>query len=718
MVGCGSATQASNESTHTDTSTKKYLTVKSLPNVSYYQYEQINLKGLEVVGATERSGDPSNIEIEEITDYKLTFKDTGEEFKDDDFLMDVGDFEIIVSKDGYQNTSFTISVNQARTLVQSISITSAATKSSYFIGDSLSLDGLQITLKTKTNGKITRNYTTIVDDYKIDVNGVEGKDYKFTSTGVFKITITVDGWDRKELTTYYTVSCIPEDTLSTPKEYNDKTISWETDTTNMTVSIKNEAQEETTGKGYYSPDEVINEYNIVDYSEKNAASFKYTPSTGKVPLLVIPIITPGDESKANEDNWNMINKAFFGDSTDLNFESVHSYYYKSSYGQLDFTGGTTGYFDPKTVDSKYKSISGYTEDNIFELPQLALDWAEEEYNLDLTKYDSNNDGYVDGIWFVYLHNSSSSGSNFWAFTSSTNSINTDSEKPIANCFGWASIDFINDQFSSNYSYSSFENANCDAHVLIHETGHMLGLKDYYSYYSSYTGYSPLGQADMMDHNVGDQNPYSKLLLNWVTPYVVYGDCTITIPSSQSKNALIIIPEDNKQFKFNSDGKLLFNTMDEYLVLDYYTVKNMNRYDYDCYSVNHIDGDGARLYHVDNRVCKVTREDDGNHFALYDDPITPFEDDNTDEIYRVISNSEAGSKAESHYGLDTSCNAYDEIRMISRNKAILSTTNPATKSALFRQGDTFSLTDYKSQFNGTTFNNKNSCSYTLSITSIA
>ncbi len=725
MTACGinapTSDKEETESKESSANTNQRLIIKSEPTkVDYYQYEKVSFAGLSVYQSTY-SDSNELINEEEITDYTLIYAFNGQVVKEDDYLMEVGDLKINVTKDGWVSSSFEIHVSQARALSQSISITKGADKTSYLIGDSFDSTGLELTLKTKTSGKYTRTYTDVVTDYRILINDEEVTDsYHFSDVGVYNVYLVYTGWDEKELKTSYMVTCIPEDTLSKPKEYKDNTITWETDNEDMTVTITNTTQGKTEGKGYYSPDEVINEYNVDDYSKRNIANWKYTPSKGKVPLLVIPIITPGDEKLATAENWNMINKAFFGNSDDLYFESVHSYYYKSSFGQLDFTGGTTGYFNPASIDSRYSKFTGYTEDNVFELPQLALDWAEKEYHLNLNDYDSNDDGYVDGIWFVYLHKASANNTMTWAFTSSNNSENTTKEKPIANCFGWTSIDFINDAYFKEYSGGVFKNEDCDAHVLIHETGHMLGLKDYYSYNSSGTSnnYAPLGQADMMDNNVGDQNPYSKLFLGWTTPYIVYGDCTITIPSSQKKDAVIVIPDDNKEFKKDSNGKILFNTMDEYLVIDYYTDKNMNQYDYDCYSVNHIQGSGARVYHVDGRMIKVTPTENSYEYSIYDNPYSPFEDGNSDFIYRVISNTESGSRSESYYGLPNECDAYDEIRLISANGTSCSKSNPASNSSLFKKGNVFTLNQYRSQFNKNAFNNKNLCSYSVTFASLA
>lgn len=67
--------------------------------------------------------------------------------------------------------------------------------------------------------------------------------------------------------------------------------------------------------------------------------------------------------------------------------------------------------------------------------------------------------------------------------------------------------------------------------LTHETGHLLGLNDYYSYDTSnrkddeeaYTGGAlegGLGGMDMMDANIGEQNAFSKWLLGWLEPEII------------------------------------------------------------------------------------------------------------------------------------------------------------------------------------------------------
>jgi len=52
-------------------------------------------------------------------------------------------------------------------------------------------------------------------------------------------------------------------------------------------------------------------------------------------------------------------------------------------------------------------------------------------------------------------------------------------------------------------------------VVIHETGHALGLPDYYDYDDKVGPRGGVGGLDMMDNNWGDHNPFSKWLLGWL-----------------------------------------------------------------------------------------------------------------------------------------------------------------------------------------------------------
>ena len=325
-------------------------------------------------------------------------------------------------------------------------------------------------------------------------------------------------------------------------------------------------------------------------------------------------------------------------------------------------------------------------------------WAEDVYDLDLTDYDSDKDGTIDGIWMVYI-GKGSNPENFWGLSGTTGYKGT-VENPVPNNYGLIGLDFIDG------SYDNGMDKGGDAHVVIHETGHMLGLMDYYAYNENDINYSPLGGIDVMDGGITDHNSYSKLLYGWTKPYIVYGNATLEIPSTQQENALIVIPYDDKKYEKGEDGLVHINPVDEYLVLDYYTYKNLNTQGYDYAGDYPLETNGARLYHVDARLAYQ----DETKYVLFDDPDDALTYDG--DVAKLITNSTDGTYAESSYRLENA-NAFDEIRWISADNTYLDhALKLPTASTLFKQGDSFSLADYKTQFNEGAFNSKKAFSATI------
>lgn len=104
----------------------------------------------------------------------------------------------------------------------------------------------------------------------------------------------------------------------------------------------------------------------------------------------------------------------------------------------------------------------------------------------------------------------------------------------------------------------------DTHVLIHETGHLLGLKDYYSEDED-EQYFATAKFDMMDMNIGDHNAFSKMLLDWTTPYVIQKPTTFKLHSFIKTGECIILTSSWNQ-----------TPMDEYLLLEFYTPTGINK----------------------------------------------------------------------------------------------------------------------------------------------
>lgn len=417
-----------------------------------------------------------------------------------------------------------------------------------------------------------------------------------------------------------------------------------------TATIRIYKDESATSKErYISPKnvEITTTFNSLSGTLSNNENV--CPSIGDVNLLVIPVHLPNstfNTSNIKED----IETAFFGKNDSRNaYMSLSEYYYESSFGKLNFQGFVTDWFDVaqhtnvKTLDQITMGSDGTIITEIF---RKAVDWAFSTYNnLDRKDYDQNNDGSIDGVWLIYDHynyfnqyildpecSEEDLNEAFWNFSSWDwygEAPNLD--KPTTSGFSWASFDQLYSAYANYDSndvpdFSNFDNIPLDSHTYIHETGHLLGLDDLYT--SDYR--RPTGSSTMMDQNVGDFDPYSKLVLGWITPYVVYGSSEILLPyNTYNDHSLIVIPsnwdEISKEIEELSDEEkdnyvYEFNPFSEYLLIDLYSPLGVNYKDTYGSSTGElvygrnscIAETGVRIYHVDSRIfkCKVISSDLG------------------------------------------------------------------------------------------------------------
>ena len=711
LSGCGIASGTDKGVSQTEKISERVLSIDEYPLTSYYQYETLDLSGL-VVKAFSYSGDRLIGEGEIVDDYLISDEE-GNILKDGYRLKETGDFPLTISKDGYTSCTLSISVYPSSDFHQTLEITSRP-KTSYFIGESFSSDGLRLTRKTtRRTEEGKKNYSFTQEDYQRTIDGQDANGYVFQDYKRHTLELSAQGLE-DVLSVSLSLSATNKGNQFNLNNYPDDSVPYETSSGQRKLSISNSTKNDTdtTGKTLYRSDEVKLKYTRSDYSRHDASGWHYRPSTGNVPLLVIPIVRNGYESQATDETWERINTCFFGDSKDTTFESLRSYYYKSSFGKLNLTGGVTGYVSASTLNPN-RDTDNLTATDTASLAQLAFTWARNTYSLNATDFDTDKDGTIDGRWIIYIHDIDPSGDGtYWGFTSTTQKAGT-KENPLVNSYGWAGAQFL-DEYCFTYQHKDIN----DAHVLIHETGHRMGLMDYYSYGSS--SYSPLGGHDRRDHNVFDQNPYSKRLLGWITPNVVVGNVsTVTLNTSSSeKDSVLVIPDDDYTPEFDSDGKLLFNPFDEYLLADCFANQNRNKYGWDVYQREALSSQGGRVYHVDSRLMDVINR------VLVDDSSTLLDSPRSQNADRPISNSDSGMRAEVAYGLPSSANAYDEIRLISGWRSgtryldhALSSYNSFADKDLFTTGSSFTISSFPNQFNGEKFNSGKSCSYKVSFTQI-
>ncbi len=269
-------------------------------------------------------------------------------------------------------------------------------------------------------------------------------------------------------------------------------------------------------------------------TEQQEASFENAmPSTGDVKSLVF-LVEFADADNTIDDLTRMqVNNLFFGDGlSEVNgvyymdngypYESVANYYERSSYGKLKISGDVMDWYKLPHTMSYYENAEFGREEIIEEL------FGYYDKQLDYSKYDSDNDGYVDSFYILYAGPQGEWASFYWSYvTQPAYEMEYDGVK------------------LNNYVFESANDIYAIAHVAIHETTHLMGLPDYCNYGGEYE-LGGVGYFDMLDSNYGDHNLFTKMLLGWVEPIVISEDCTIDLKaiSDEEAKAIIITPDSN------------------------------------------------------------------------------------------------------------------------------------------------------------------------------
>lgn len=449
-------------------------------------------------------------------------------------------------------------------------------------------------------------------------------------------------------------------------------------------------------------DKVDLELNYNDLSGTLSNNKSVMPSLGDANLLVIPVHLPGGNEYKTDKVKSDIEKVFFGDKDDssLGFKSVKQYYSEASYGKFNLSGTVTDWFDATTLVSDVKDITSGTYGTIVnKILRGAVDWASSSQGINLKDFDNNEDGNIDGVYLVYDHldwttenyiqhesnpqfDSSTLNQAFWNFTYWDFYSESKNDKPSTSGFSWSSFDMMYTSYcernkNDTPDLSDLSKIKLDSHTFIHEFGHLLGLEDYYS--SSDSSYHPAGESTMMDQNIGDLDSYSKMLLGWVTPYVVYGtsEITITNVSKNSGNSVIVIPSNYAEISQSVEDAIkgnridkfryTFNPFSEYLMIDLYTPDGNNEQDtYGPYVFDRsamANKVGVRIYHIDSRIfkCKVVDYMGGQKLAYVDGYVWDGQMLADDEaILMPISNNMSESK---NFQLPQSFDYFDQIRLL-------------------------------------------------------
>lgn len=454
-------------------------------------------------------------------------------------------------------------------------------------------------------------------------------------------------------------------------------------------------------------------YTYDDYKKNNYYALDNCPLSGSPKLLIIPIwFSDSDTFIATDHKETVrsdIEKTYLGSNSDTGWRSVKTFYEEESQSAMTLSGVVTDWYNVGVSYKTYANSSSGQSATTSLVTTASNAYFGKSGSDPRSSFDTNNDGYLDGVMLIYAAPDfqslgNESYQNLWAYcywvqqsASLTN--------PIPNVFFWASYDFMYSSSKSytqtgltSYGHGDTSHCNLDSHTFIHEMGHVLGLDDYYDYSSN--SFEPAGGFSMQDMNVGGHDPYSVMAYGWADPYIPTKTMSITINPFQSSHDMILLANHTVNSVF-----------DEYMLLELYTPTGLNQFDTTYqYRGGYPQGSsvpGIRLWHVDARLITI----EGGYYDWTTNP-------NDGGLMHAMSNTYEGSDHSSPIGEDY--DNYNILQLI-RNDTSESyrTSSWLGSNSLFKQGNSYSQSTYSGQFvEGSKMNDGSALGWSFSVTSLS
>ncbi len=299
-------------------------------------------------------------------------------------------------------------------------------------------------------------------------------------------------------------------------------------------------------------------FQHLDFEGTKVTGFSM-PSTGEVRALIVPLAFPGYEIPAR--SFELMQDEFFGihESADKSFfftfddeRSATELFRAHSNGKLNFTGDIMPQYETAELPSYYdENDSGLTD----LLSEILSYYKRAGIVSDYSRYDSDNDGYVDCLAVVYpmhrdlKYSAGTGGSLAWGnkvVSGSSIKIENDSIKVNTRMTLGVSADEPNDVHAVG------------AYSILHECGHLMGLPDNYDTTEDCTLH---GTGEILTAGEGAEqcyfNAYYRYLLDWIEPVVLpYKEnlteimlCAYEAPDDIDKERAVIFIPDSSQLPF-------------------------------------------------------------------------------------------------------------------------------------------------------------------------
>lgn len=251
------------------------------------------------------------------------------------------------------------------------------------------------------------------------------------------------------------------------------------------------------------------------------------PTTGNVKMLVL-MIDFSDYPHTASNTTEAVTARVFGPGDNPSafpYESLANYYRRASYSKLELGGAVLGWYRPAYPRAQVP-MTDVGRENLIKEAITAF----KAQGHDFTQYDNNNDGQIDYFAVVWTGPNNGWSGFWWGYQTEFIDANFKVDGKRLGSYSW--------QWEGNYGSGPFNPL-----TMIHETGHALGLPDYYDYDTAKGPAGGAGGLDMMDANRGDHNAFSKFLLDWLEPKVyTSAQAAIALRSSAIQpDAAIVMP---------------------------------------------------------------------------------------------------------------------------------------------------------------------------------